>query len=150
MGRTIRMWICIGVLALSAIGVAGQTAATSRVMREKLVHGQQILRAIMVSDYALLDRESAALVQLTRAEGWQVLNSPEYIRHSDTFRRSAEDLAEMGKARDLDGAAVAYTSLVMRCFQCHRYLKGIRVAEVPSSRDLLPPDVWVSGTRAGW
>ena len=129
MGTVIRLFVCVVLLAVSGASPAGQTAATSRVMREKLVHSQHILRAIMISDHALLDREAAALLQLTRAEGWQVLNSPEYIRHSDAFRRSIEDLAASARGRDLDGAAVEYSSLVMRCYQCHRYLKGMRIAK---------------------
>jgi hypothetical protein len=137
MGTAVRLFVCIVLLGVSGASPAGQTAATSRVMREKLVHSQQVLRAIMISDYALLDREAAALLQLTRAEGWQVLNSPEYIRHSDAFRRSIEELAESAKARDLDGAAVEYSSLVMRCYQCHRYLKGMRIAAGAAPSDAL-------------
>lgn len=106
----------------------GQTAATSRVMREKMAHSQQVLRAIMVSDLDQLAMESAALVRLTKDDGWQVLTSPEYLRQSARFVEAVEDLVADAKARDLDSAAVSYTTMTMRCYQCHRYLKGIRIA----------------------
>ena len=97
-------------------------------MREKLTHTQAILRALMVSDLKLLEEESTALTRLTRAEGWRVLTSPEYLRHSAAFEQTALDLVEAAKQKDLDAAAVGYTSMTIRCYQCHRYLKGVRRA----------------------
>jgi hypothetical protein len=120
--------IALAVLLSSGAMPSGQTAATGRVMRDKLNYAQQALRAIMVSDHALLERASESLSRATEAEGWYVLKSPEYQRHSDAFMRSAQDLLDAARQRDLDAAALAYTSMTMRCYQCHRYLKGVRMA----------------------
>lgn len=128
MKAIVRLLLVVGLVMTSGSAPAGQTAATARVMREKLVHAQQVLRAIMISDYKLLERESTALSQVTKAEGWNVLTSPEYLRQSAAFVRSMDDLVEAAKQRDLDAAAVSYTAMTMRCYQCHRYLKGVRIA----------------------
>ena len=125
----IRVPIVLAVL-LMTVGSApsGQTAATARVMREKLAHTQQVLSAIMVSDLKRLEQESTALSKVTQADGWQVLTSPEYLRHSAAFVHAAHDLVEAAKQQDLDTAAVAYSAMTIRCYQCHRYLKGVRIA----------------------
>jgi cytochrome c556 len=124
----------IGILSI-AVGFAvfgtelnGQTAATGRVMREKLAHSQQILKALLTSDFALLERESTALARATELPGWLVLEGPEYQRHSTAFLRATQDLIEAAKERDLDAAASHYTTLTMTCYQCHRYMKNARIA----------------------
>jgi hypothetical protein len=120
--------LVLTIVLASVSSSPGQTAATARVMREKLTHTQAILRALMVSDLKSLEEESTALARLTRAEGWRVLTAPEYLRQSAAFEQAALDLVEAAKQKDLDAAAVGYTSMTMRCYQCHRYLKGVRRA----------------------
>jgi len=128
MKAIVRLLQVVALVMTCGSAPAGQTAATARVMREKLVHAQQLLRAIMISDYKLLEQESTALSRVTKTEGWNVLTSPEYLRQSAAFVRSMDDLVEAAKQRDLDAAAVGYTVMTMRCYQCHRYLKGTRIA----------------------
>ena len=111
-----------------ALEVPAQTPATGRLMRQKLAHSQKVLEAIMTSDFALLERESAALEQATKAPAWAVLLSPEYMRQSGAFLRAAQDLRDAAKRHDLDGAASSYVSLTLTCFQCHRYIKDRRIA----------------------
>lgn len=129
MKALIRVFVVIALALSFGSAPSGQTAATAKVMRDKLGHAQQVLRSIMLSDYKLLQQESAALSRLTQAEGWNVLTSPEYLRQSTAFKQAAEDLVEAAKQGDLDAAAVSYTAMTMRCYQCHRYLKGIRIAK---------------------
>ena len=129
MQATTRILMMSALVLISVSAPAGQTAATQRVMREKLVHAQGILRAIMVSDTQLLEKESVALVRLTKEDGWQVLTSPEYLRQSAAFTQTLDDLVDAARRNDLDGAAVAYASMTMRCYQCHRYLSRQRRAQ---------------------
>lgn len=117
------------MMLLSSSGAASpRTAATARVMRDKLLHAQLLLQAITTSDYALLERESQALSRATNELGCMVLKTPEYRRQSDTFLRATEDLVTAAKQRDLDLAAMHYMSLTMSCYQCHRYVKNSRIA----------------------
>ncbi len=120
--------VVLAQLLTTGSGAAGQTRATGHVMREKLTHSQRVLEAIMVSDYALLERESEALLRATEAPGWAVLNSLEYLRQSDAFVRATRDLIEAAKQRDSDAAAMRYVSMTLSCYQCHRYLKNARIA----------------------
>jgi cytochrome c556 len=119
--------IAVGLVLLGS-GLDGQTVATGRVMREKLMHSQRILEAILTSNFDLLERESTALSKATEAPGWFVLEGPEYQRQSAAFLRATRDLVEAAKERDLDAAANHYTTLTMTCYQCHRYMKNARIA----------------------
>ena len=119
----------VTVLIMGSSGSAMQTAATGRLMREKLTHAQRVLEALTTSDYALLERESAALSEATKQLGWMALKTPEYSRQSDAFLRSTEDLVAAAKQRDLDLAAMQYVSMTMSCYQCHRYIKNMRIAK---------------------
>ena len=123
-----------GVTLVAAIilgaGTAGraQTAATGRMMREKLAHAQRLLEALTTSNYAMLDRESTALSRLTQTPRWrEQLNTPEFRGFSDSFVKAATDLNAAAKSRDLDAAATAYASLVGACYQCHRHVKDARI-----------------------
>ena len=122
-------WSVVLAVVVALLGTASaQTPATGRVMRDKLVHSQRILEALLVSDYALLDRESAALVRATELREWSVLKSPEYMRQSAAFMSAIQDLRGAAKARDLEAAALDYMALTLTCFQCHKHLMGARIA----------------------
>lgn len=119
------------VLVVAILGMStgsAQTQSTGRVMRDKLAHTQKILESILISDYETLDRESAALVRATELPAWSVLKSPEYLRQSAAFISAIQDLRDAAKARDLDAAALEYMSLTLTCFQCHKHIKGVRIA----------------------
>jgi len=127
MRALVRLVAVLALVTVSGSVVPGQTPATGLLMNEKLAHSEKILEAIMTSNYALLDRESTALLQVTKAPAWNVLKTAQYARYSTDFVRAAEDLVEAAKARDSDAAALRYTSMTLVCYQCHRYMKGARL-----------------------
>lgn len=124
-----RLILAAAIVALAGVTAPAQTPATGQVMRDKLTHSQKILEAIMTSNFTMLDRDSAELVRATELPAWSVLKSPEYLRQSAAFVRAAQDLRDAAKARDLDGAAMSYVSLTLSCFQCHKHIKGARIAD---------------------
>jgi hypothetical protein len=121
------------VVLLVVVGFAAAISAqsrTGRVMRQKLGHSQKILEAILTSDYALLERESAAMAKVTESQAWTTaLRGPEYVRQSEAFLRTLRELGASARERDLDLAAQQYTALTLTCFNCHRYMKGQRIAD---------------------
>src|SRR6476619_4542177 len=97
-------------------------------MREKLGHSQKILEAILTSNFAQLERESAALSKATDSSAWTALKGPEYIQQSERFLQSLRDLSDAAKERELDAAMKDYQSLTTSCYGCHRFMKDKRVA----------------------
>jgi len=128
MKTPLRLTMILLLVLMSGLEAPAQTPATGRLMRQKLAHSQKILEAILTSDFALLDRESASLAQATTMPAWSVFYSPEYTRQSGAFLRAIDDLREAASRMDLDGAASNYMSLTLTCFQCHRYMKNRRLA----------------------
>jgi hypothetical protein len=128
MKNLIRYFLILGFVVLSGSIAPAQTPGTARVMREKLAHSQKILEAILTSDFALLDRESAALTKVTQLPAWTTLRGPEYLRQSEAFLKVLGELRESAKDHDLDTAARQYNDLTTTCFACHRYMKDRRLA----------------------
>lgn len=119
----------VAVTASLAIATgSAQTIALKRVMQQKLGHSQVILAAVTMSNWGEMERQSEALIQVTKDPAWMVLNTPEYARHSQAFVRAAEDLLDAARRRDLDAAPLAYVSMTLSCVQCHRYVARARVA----------------------
>ena len=129
MKTSIRLFLVLFLVLVSSPVAPAQTPATKRVMREKLAHSQMILEAILTSNIALLDRESAALARVTQLPAWTVLKGPEYLRQSEAFLKALKELQDAAKDHDLDGAVQRYTTLTMTCFGCHRYMKDRRLAD---------------------
>jgi hypothetical protein len=130
-----KIWIiCLLFVPLSLVAggapAPGQTVATRHVMQEKLTHTHHILEAVMTSNHLLLQQSSLALSRVPQQLGWMVLKTPEYQRYSNAFVNAAQALVAAADERDLDAAAVHYAALTMTCYQCHRYLKSARIADV--------------------
>jgi hypothetical protein len=115
----------------SAAGAQGPQLA--RVMREKLQHSQKILEAVVTSDWNGLETHSTALERLTASPGWTPLRYPEYGKYSATFVAALQDLRRVSGDRDSGKATEAYTTVVRRCVECHRYVARARIARLGGS-----------------
>jgi hypothetical protein len=126
-----RPWLVVIVLSTLASGLAAapnQGPPLTRVMREKLVHAQKILEAVVTSDWTSMDTHSQALERLTRDPAWAVLKFPEYATHSAAFVRAVQDLQRAAAQRDAEKAPPAYVAVTLTCVECHRYLARARIA----------------------
>ena len=133
-GWTDRRWLAAGcglagVAALAAIATVPAADATvepdkvAAFMRAKLGHAQNVLEGLTVEDFDLIDKGAQDLALASQASSWQVLQTEDYARHSDDFRRSCNALRAAAKARNLDGAALAWMEVTMKCIQCHKYVR---------------------------
>lgn len=97
-------------------------------MRQKLVHSQKVLEGLTVDDLEMVAKHSQDLSLLSQAASWQVLQTPEYLDRSAEFRRAVDTLTEAAQKKNLDGAALAYVDVTMKCVSCHKYVRGVRIA----------------------
>jgi hypothetical protein len=121
----------IVVAALAGSRPAAEEPATQpdRVavfMRAKLGHAQDVLEGLAVEDFDLIDRGAQELSLVSEDASWQVLQTEDYARQSGEFRRSCDSLRKAAKARNLDGAALAWMEVTMKCVQCHKYVRDER------------------------
>ena len=122
-------FVGVAVLVSCSATAGSQTTQLSRVMRDKLGHSQQLLDAIVTSNWTALEQHSAALQRATRDPAWSVLQYKEYASHTARFVRALDDLLDAAKRRDLEATPLAYVSMTLSCVQCHRYVARMRIAE---------------------
>jgi len=127
--RTLACSISVALVAAPVIAVVsanepGQKPdAVADFMRAKLGHSQHVLEGLALEDYDLIARGAQELALASQASSWQVLQTEEYARQSAEFRRSCDTLRGAAKARNLDGAALAWMEVTMKCVQCHKYVR---------------------------
>jgi hypothetical protein len=98
-------------------------------MRQKLLHTQKILEAVVTSDWARLETESRALERVTQEPAWMSLKLPEYAKRSLAFQHTVQDLHRAASRRDLEATPKAYVAVTLSCVDCHRYLARARLAQ---------------------
>ncbi len=106
--------------------------AVGTLMRQKLQHAQKVLEGVATANFPMIARGAEELIQLTKAEEWQVLRTARYQLFSNEFRRTAEDLVAKAEGKNLDGAALAYVEMTLSCVRCHRYVREVREARSPN------------------
>jgi hypothetical protein len=130
MKRLILIPIATAIVIAVLIPRAGsqESPAPKMFMREKLNHSQKLLEALVLEDFKGMAKESQALSLLSLAASWQVLQTPEYAQQSLEFRRAADAVHNAAEKNNLDGAALAYVEVTMKCVNCHKYVRGVRMA----------------------
>ena len=129
MSARARFVICCVVLTVASLSTAeGQTAQTKQVMQQKLAQSQQLLAAVVTSNWTTLTQRTQALESLTRQPGWQFLQTTEYRSYTTAFEKATQALAAAAQQRDQRAAATAYNQLVSSCVECHRYVARARIA----------------------
>jgi len=130
-----KRWITIGVLGLllaSWLAPGGHSAPRVTLqdfMQIKLKHSQNVLQGLVQEDFDAIVKHSEAMSLLSLAATWQVFQTPEYIEYSRKFRNSADKLTDMAKKKNLEKATTAFNEMTVRCVECHKYVRGVRMAE---------------------
>ncbi len=126
-----------GVALLALVGLAAGVVSSQQpnrvgpFMRLKLTHAEKLLGALAVEDFETIARESQQISLLTQDAQWQVLQTRDYLRHSLEFREAADRLTKAGREKNLDSAALAYVELTMRCVNCHKHVRDVKMAALP-------------------
>ena len=98
-------------------------------MKAKLQHSQQVLKGLATEDFDLIAKNSQAMSLLCEDELWMVMKTPEYLERSTEFRRSADAVTEAAKKKNLEAAALGYVDMTLKCVNCHKYLREVRMAK---------------------
>ena len=118
----------VALLGWWAPPLAAQTRQTKQVMRQKLAHSQELLAALVTSNWASLGSHGRDLEALTNQPGWDVLRLPEFNKQTLAFQRALQALADASKQRDQRTALTAYNGLVASCVECHSFVARSRIA----------------------
>jgi cytochrome c556 len=127
--------VVLPAAVLAVVSAGGQSRKPNEAaafMRLKLDHAQQLLEAIAIEDFDGISRNSQKISLLTQDENWQVFQTVEYRRYSDDFRRAANAVTEAARKKNLDGAMLAYLQMTMKCFECHKHVRGEKPKKKPA------------------
>jgi hypothetical protein len=97
-------------------------------MRKKLEASQSVLEGLAVEDFDLITAGARHLKATSAAAEFMVVNDPMYAQHADEFRRVVDKLEKAGKEKRLDGATLAYVDMTLSCVECHKYVRGVLIA----------------------
>ena len=117
------------VLALLFVGTkftyaqAEKESGVKEAMRKKVAYSQQVLVGITLEDYGLIANNAEKLVELSNKTNWYSRQVPEYELFLNEFRRSAEQLMEAAKRKNLDAASLAYVQMTLSCVSCHKFIR---------------------------
>ena len=134
-----RPLICLVAISCLALVGSSQSYAADPIeafMRAKLTHSQEVLEGLTTENYDQIAKHAQELSLLSQAASWNVLQTPEYKQRSLEFRRSADALTKAAKKKNLDGAALAYVDVTLKCVNCHKYVRGVRTASVEQESQL--------------
>ena len=117
-------------------GTAKKKRLTQVFMREKLEHSQKVLEGLATEDFKLIRHAAQRMQVMSKATEWEIIEGAEYAQLSAEFRRACEQLAKRAEEKNLDAAAVSYLQMTMACIDCHKFVRGTRIAQ--HNRNLFP------------
>ena len=121
--------------------VAGPISSEEKKKREpdplmvaKLKHSQTLLEGLTLNDLGKVEKSAEELLKISKtAQLRKALNTPQYDLHANNFQRSAETVIEKAKAKNIDGATLAYLDMTLNCVRCHQYTReqGLGLSPLP-------------------
>lgn len=130
--RATRPSIWLGLVLLTVTFTttgSAQLPRLSELMQQKLEHSQELLTAVVLGNHVNVERYANELMLISEASTWSPLQTPEYLHYASAFRESTETLIKEANARNLDGVALAYMEVTLTCVQCHKHVRGARLAD---------------------
>jgi hypothetical protein len=105
-------------------------------MIAKLKESQTLLEGLALNDMAKVQKSAEELLRISKeAQFRKALNTPAYEYHANTFQKAAETAIEKAKAKNIDGATLAYVDMTMTCVRCHQYTREQRLGFRPAVRE---------------
>jgi hypothetical protein len=122
--------VSLAVFSWLAPGSVGQQRGDLKdFMRVKLRHSQKVMEGLVLEDYAEIAKNAQEMSLLSLAETWQVFETPEYVEYSRKFRNAADALSDAARDKNLERATLAFNQVTTKCVECHKYVRGIRMAD---------------------
>jgi hypothetical protein len=121
---------CASIAYAQEVEDAAPTDGVITFMRAKLEHSQDALEGLTTENFELIAKSAGQMEVLSQEAAWQVLQTPEYRLQSGEFRRATRAMKDAALKKNLDGAALAYVDLTLKCVRCHEYVRHVRAASV--------------------
>lgn len=132
-----RAAVALGALAC-ALAIVGPAALSrsqdrgpsrSEFMRQKLDFTKGLVEGLALEDYDRIADNARKLKVLSQAAEWEVPYIPDveaYLPYTTEFQRLCDDLTKQARARNIEGATLAYMGMTMNCVNCHKYVRRVK------------------------
>ncbi|HVK13588.1 MAG TPA: hypothetical protein VM597_32880 [Gemmataceae bacterium] len=128
-----RLLYAILILPVLAVPSSSQEKGKEKkepdpLMVAKLKHAQDVLAGITLNDLEKAEKAAEELLRISKAAQMRRPKATmAYEHHANTFQKGAETLIEKAKARNIDGATLAYVDLTCTCVRCHQYTREVAI-----------------------
>lgn len=95
-------------------------------MKKKLEFSQNILAGLTECDFDKVRANAEAMDVLGYLEQWARADMPDYKRQVSYFEFANRELIRQARAKNLDGATLAYNQLTVSCVQCHKIVRDMK------------------------
>lgn len=102
--------------------------ATKAFMRAKLDAAQDVLEGLVTEDFKKIKDGADQMNVMSQKAEWNVLQTPQYRLYSGEFQRLTEELARAATEQKVDASTLAYVQLTLSCVNCHRHVRGAKIA----------------------
>lgn len=122
--------------SLAAAAVVAQAAAQPDIqdrrlklfMRQKLTASGQILEGLCTENMDLVIDGAKQLHEMSEAELWHASNDVLYKQFSAEFRQITKDLIKAAEEKKVDRITLKWLDATVSCLDCHRFVRGARIA----------------------
>ena len=134
MRRLVYAALVLPLLAVPSSSQEKKKREPDPLMVQKLKESQTLLEGLALNDLAKVQASAEELLRISKAAQFRkALNTAKYEYHANNFQRAAETAIEKAKAKNIDGATLAYLDLTMTCVRCHQHVREIRDARLPAN-----------------
>ena len=102
---------------------AQKKSTIQQYMRLKMDASSEILEGIVMENPALIKQGGNALLEMSKAEKFQVLTDREYRLHNRQFREAVDRLLAAADKEGYDKAALAWFDVTISCVDCHDHVR---------------------------
>lgn len=92
-------------------------------MEAKLGYSQKILASLSKGDLGSVSKNAENMNFMGYLEKWAKAETPAYKQQMSLFQFANEELVRQAKAKNLEGATLAFNQLTVSCVQCHKLIR---------------------------
>jgi hypothetical protein len=125
----------VTTLALSASAGQGDEPKAPKkpnLMQQKLAAAQKLLEGLALRDFKMITENSDRLNQISKQAAWKMVETPLYEGYSNEFQRATLKIANHGRAKNLEGAALEYVDMTLTCVKCHEHVREVKIGKLPN------------------
>ncbi len=116
----------VAVFSTTTPAVGKDQLSLSDFMRKKLDASSRILEGITTEDAEMVKGGADTLLEMSKAEVWNVLTDEDYREFNRDFRSSVHKLKTAAEKGNFDNATLQWIDSVKACVECHKYVRSVR------------------------